>query len=38
MHSGPWVLVHARDPEFVRAFEHGDAFFSRLEGEWCLRF
>ncbi len=38
MHAGPWVLVHSRNPELVSAFERGDAFFSRLEGEWCLRF
>jgi hypothetical protein len=38
MHSGPWVLVQSRNPEIARAFERGDAFFSRLEGEWCLRF
>jgi hypothetical protein len=38
MHSGPWVLVQSPNPEIVRAFERGDAFFSRLEGEWCLRF
>ena len=36
--SGPWMLVHSRNPEFVRAFERGDVFFSRLEGDWCLRF
>jgi hypothetical protein len=38
MHSGPWVLVHSRDPEFTRVLQRGDAFFSRLEGEWCTRF
>lgn len=38
MHSGPWVLVHSRNPEFARALQRGDAFFSRLEGEWCTRF
>jgi hypothetical protein len=38
MHSGPWVLVHSRNPEFARALERGEAFFSRLEGEWCTRF
>jgi hypothetical protein len=35
---GPWVLVHARRPEFVRPFQSGDAFFTRLDGEWCLGF
>jgi len=38
MHSGPWVSIHSRNPEFARAVERGDAFFSRLEGEWCTRF
>jgi hypothetical protein len=33
---GPWMLVHARRPEVVRAFQLGDVFFSRLDGEWCL--
>jgi hypothetical protein len=35
---GPWMLVHARRPDVVRAFQAGDVFFSRLDGEWCLRF
>jgi hypothetical protein len=38
LYSGPWMLVQSRNPEITRAFERGDAFFSRLEGEWCLRF
>jgi hypothetical protein len=33
---GPWMLVKARDPELVRSFETGDAFFSRVDGEWSL--
>jgi len=36
MRCGPWVLVHSRNPELTRAFQDGDVFFSRLEGEWCL--
>jgi len=36
--GGPWVLVHSRNPELTRAFQDGDVFFSRLEGEWCLHF
>jgi hypothetical protein len=35
---GPWVLVKSKHPELLRAFEAGDAFFSRLDGEWCLGF
>ena len=35
---GPWVLVKANKPELVRAFETGTAWFSRLDGEWSLRF
>jgi hypothetical protein len=35
---GPWVLVHARRPELVRCFQNENAFFSRLDGEWCLGF
>jgi len=34
----PWMLVHARRPDIVRAFQLGDMFFSRLDGEWCLGF
>lgn len=33
-----WTLVHSRDREIVAAIEQGDAFLSRLEGEWWLRF
>lgn len=32
------VLVHARDGEIVGAIQRGDAFLSRLDGEWWLRF
>jgi hypothetical protein len=35
---GPWMLVKSRRPEIVRAFQSGDASFSRLDGEWCLGF
>jgi len=35
---GVRTLVHSQDPELVRAFQAGDVFFSRLEGEWCLWF
>jgi hypothetical protein len=33
-----WTLVHSRDPELMAAIQSGDAFLSRLEGEWWLRF
>jgi hypothetical protein len=32
------LLVHSRKPELVRLFQTGDAFFTRLDGEWCLKF
>jgi hypothetical protein len=35
---GPWVLVDAKKPEVLRAFQSGDTFFSRFDGEWCLGF
>lgn len=35
---GPWVLLKSRHPELLRSFETGDAYFSRLDGEWCLGF
>ena len=36
--DGPWMCVNARHPEVARAIEEGDAFLSRLEGEWWLSF
>jgi hypothetical protein len=36
--GGSWTLVHSRDPEITAAVHRGDAFLSRLEGEWWLRF
>jgi hypothetical protein len=35
---GHWTLVHSKRPEVSHALQRGDAFFTRLEGEWCLRF
>lgn len=35
---GPWMLVSSRKPELLQSFQRGDAFISRLDGEWCLRF
>lgn len=36
--EGAWTLVHSRDAGIAAAIERGDAFLSRLDGEWCLRF
>jgi len=36
--DGAWTLAHSRDPALVAAIQQGDAFLSRLEGEWWLRF
>jgi hypothetical protein len=35
---GHWTLVHSKRPDVSHALQRGDAFFTRLEGEWCLRF
>ncbi|MGH9749796.1 MAG: hypothetical protein ACRD5D_06275 [Candidatus Polarisedimenticolia bacterium] len=36
-HDGAsWFLVHARRPEILEAIRRGDAFLTRLEGEWCI--
>jgi hypothetical protein len=32
------MLVHSRSSEILSAIHSGQAFISRLEGEWCLRF
>ena len=32
------LLFHARDPELARLVQQGDAFVSRLDGEWCLKY
>jgi hypothetical protein len=31
-----WMLVHGRDPGLVNAIHNGNAFLTRLEGEWWL--
>jgi hypothetical protein len=33
-----WTLVHSTHAHLRHAIHNGDAFLSRLEGEWCLRF
>jgi len=32
-----WTLVHSRHAEILATIDQGDAFLSRLEGEWWLR-
>lgn len=34
----PWFLFHTKEPALASSFERGDAFFSPLDGELCLRF
>jgi hypothetical protein len=34
----PWTLAYSRRPEILQSLEKGDAFFSRLDGEWWLSF
>jgi hypothetical protein len=35
---GHWSLIHSRHTDLLHAVHSGDAFLSRLEGEWCLRY
>ncbi|HJU44107.1 MAG TPA: GNAT family N-acetyltransferase [Vicinamibacterales bacterium] len=35
--EGTWTLFHSRHPDVVAAIQQGEAFLSRLEGEWWLR-
>jgi len=36
--EGTWTLVHSRHSDVASAIHQGNAFLSRLEGEWWLRF
>jgi hypothetical protein len=36
--EGSWTLAHSRHADVIAAIQQGDAFLSRLEGEWWLRF
>ena len=36
--GGPWTLTHSKNSEVLQAIYNGDLFFTRLEGEWCMRF
>jgi hypothetical protein len=35
---GGWMVAHSRRPELLKLLNGGDAFLSRLDGEWCLGF
>jgi hypothetical protein len=37
-HGGAWVLTRAQDPALAAAIARGDAFLSRLDGEWWMSF
>jgi len=36
--EGTWTLVHSPHADIMAAIHRGDAFLTRLEGEWWLRF
>lgn len=36
--TNAFALIHSRDADLLGALARGDAFFSRLEGEWWMRF
>jgi hypothetical protein len=36
--GGPSMLIQSKRPDLLESLDRGDAFFTRLEGEWCLRF
>lgn len=33
---GGWMLAHSTKPDLLALVGNGDAFLSRLDGEWCL--
>jgi hypothetical protein len=35
---GGWMVAHSRKPNSLELLNSGDAFLSRLDGEWCLAF
>jgi hypothetical protein len=37
LHRNTSVVVHTKNPDIMSAFHAGDAFFTRLEGEWWTR-
>jgi hypothetical protein len=36
--KGAWMLLHSKHPELLQAVHRGDAFLTRLEGEWWIGF
>ena len=36
--KGGWNVVYSRNKEILDLLTRGDAFLSRLDGEWCLNF
>jgi hypothetical protein len=34
--DGSWLLVHSKYPDVLMALHRGDAFLTRLEGEWFI--
>ena len=36
--TNAFALIHSRDAGLLNTLARGDAFFSRLEGEWWMRF
>jgi len=34
--GGPGVLIHSKHRDVLEAIHRGDAFISRLEGEWWI--
>jgi len=37
-HRGYWTLIHSRNSDALHAIHSGNAFLTRLEGEWPMRF
>ena len=37
-HRRYWTLIHSQKPEVLDTIHRGDAFLTRLDGEWCMRF
>jgi hypothetical protein len=37
-YGGSWVMVHSKDPDLLQTIDRGDAFLTRLEGEWPIVF
>lgn len=36
--GGSWILAHARRPDRLEPLHRGDAWFTRMEGEWWIGF